>query len=200
VKTTCWGIAHKAGGVSRTYNRSGRIADAHMIRRLELDLPASGLEVTLDHEDTSPSIGEVVYAEVDRGDRLNVVSVVDGDLTDVGEPVFYSGEFDCRSRSDLSGPVWIADRAYLIGMTLTTSPASFEARPLSFMRGDIRESIDRFSWPCSWRTSAPLLKRALEHTPRGETRARRIVGPPPDVRSLGNGLYLATESTAFRLL
>lgn len=55
----------------------------------------------------------------------------------------------CRSRSDLGGSVWIADRAYLIGVALTTSPASFEARPLSFMRGDVRQSLDRFGWPCS---------------------------------------------------
>jgi hypothetical protein len=53
VKTTCWGVAYKAGGVSRTYNRSGRLEDAHMIRRLELDLPEPGLTVTLGHDDTA---------------------------------------------------------------------------------------------------------------------------------------------------
>jgi hypothetical protein len=198
VKTTCWGIAHAAGGVSRTYNRSGRLEDAHMIRKLELDLPAPGLTVTLGHDDTAPVVGEVVYAELDRDDRLNVVSVVDDDWTDVDEDVFYSGEFDCRSRSDLGGSVWIADRAYLIGMALTASPASFEARPLKFMPGDIRESIDRFGWPCSWRWSSPLLERALEHTPRGETRARRIVGPPPKIEQVGGDAWLVNGELVAR--
>jgi hypothetical protein len=134
----------------------------------------------------------VVHAELDDADRLHVVSVVDGDWTDVGEIVFYSGEFDCRSRSDLDRPVWIADRAYLIGMSLTTSPASLEARPLSFMPGDIREHIDRFSgWPSSWRTWAGgLLERAVDHLPRGEIRARRIVTPPPKIESMGQAGWL----------
>jgi hypothetical protein len=62
------------------------------------------------------------------------------------------------------------------------------------MPGDIRSSSDRSSWPISWRSQAPLLERALVHLPpRGETRARRIVGPPPEVRSLGNGLYLVDD-------
>jgi hypothetical protein len=163
-----------------------------MIRKLELELPEPGLTVTLGHHDTAPVVGEVVYAELDRDDRLNVVSVVDDDWTDVDEPVFYSGEFDCRSRNDLNRTVWIADRAYLIGMSLTTSPASLEARPLSFMPGDIRENIDRFcGWPSSWRTSAGgLLERALEHTPRGETRARRIVPPPPEIEQVGADAWL----------
>jgi hypothetical protein len=124
---------------------------------------------------------------------LNVVSVLDDDwITDVREPVFYSGEFDCRSRSDLGGPVWIADRAYLIGVSLTTSPASLEARPLSFMPGDIRENLDRFSgWPCSWRTSAGgLLERAVNHLPRGETKARRIVLPPAKIEQVGSDAWL----------
>lgn len=189
---TVYGVAHRAGGISRKFDRIGRMHDAHMIRRIELELPDDPITVTLGHDDAAP-IGELVYAELDRDDRLQVVSVIDGDwLLDIDRPVYYSGEFDCRNRNrdELGASTWIAERAYVVGMSLCTDPASTEARPLDLMRGDVRESLDRFRWPVTWRTSTPLLGRALDHLPRGETRARSIVGPPPKLEPMGRGLWL----------
>jgi hypothetical protein len=37
-------------------------------------------------------------------------------LTEVEQPLFYSGAFNCRGeRADMSGSTWIAERARLIG-------------------------------------------------------------------------------------
>jgi hypothetical protein len=44
----------------------------------------------------------------------------------------------------------------------------------------------------SWGYHAPRLERALEHLPRGKTRARRIIGLPPKLTRLASG-YLVDD-------
>jgi hypothetical protein len=69
--------------------------------------------------------------------------------------VFFSGEFEMHG--DIDGKAYyIANRASLIGMSLTLSPASLEAQPSSVRAGDLRSSVDRFRWPGNWRWSDPL--------------------------------------------
>jgi hypothetical protein len=78
----------------------------------------------------------------------------------------------------MGGSTWIAECAYLIGMSITAHPASLEAQALGVMPGDIRRTPDRSGWPISFGWHAPLLERAVAKLPpRGETRARRIFGP-----------------------
>jgi hypothetical protein len=180
-KTTVAGVAYRVGGVSRTYSPSGSLLDAHMVEAVERDLPESGLGVTLDH-DRGNVVGEVTYAELDLDERLAVVAVIDGEwLRSVDQPVYYSGEFDCRgpSSSLLAGKCWTARTAFLIGISLTLSPACFEAQELDVLPGDIRSAADRGSWPdrLGWR--ARLLERAVANTSRGETRARTIQNLKP---------------------
>ena len=156
----------------------------------EWGTPASGLGHVA-HRDLRDSPGdarrdprarrrsEVVHCELDRDERLNVVSVLDGDWTEIEQPVYYSGEFDCRGEpAKMSGTTWIAERAYLIGMSITAHPASLEARALGVMLGDIRKTVDRSGWPVSFGWHAPLLERAVRNLPqRGETWTCRMYGP-----------------------
>jgi hypothetical protein len=130
-------------------------------------------------------IGEVAYAELNKHGHLDVVSVVDGDWPQhVDENLYYSGLFYCRGTAgELSGDTWAAERAHLIGMSLTLSPASLEAQPLRIMAGDVRSSVDRFKWPGDLHHHAPLLERAVAYLPRGETRARRITDQRPAERT-----------------
>lgn len=119
--------------------------------------------------------------------------------------------FDCRGASDaLRSDVWTASgRTWsevidtglrrVTGparMSVTLNPASFEARPLPMMAGDLRGSLDRGKWPWSSGYHTPQLHRALEHLPRGETGARRIIGPPPKVRRIEGGFLVYDEFVA----
>ena len=166
--TTVFGVAHRAGGLSRTTSVSGRFQDALLIRKIDRELPEAGIVVTVDH-DSDAAVGEVVYCEFDRYERLNVVSVLDGDWTEVEQPLFYSGEFKDRAEPTTNGQAWIADHACLIGMSITAHPASLEAQALRVMPGDIRKTPDRARWPVSFGWDAPLLDRALRshHERRG---------------------------------
>ena len=76
------------------------------------------------------------------------------------------------------------------GVTFTDAPASLAAgsRPLRMLVGDYRSSSSRSRWPVSWKTSTPLVGRALERSSSGMARA--IVGPPPEIEKLGRDNYL----------
>lgn len=175
--TTVFGTAHRAGGLSRTTSASGRFQDALLIREIEPGLPEAGIVVTLDHDSDAP-VGEVVYCELDRYGRLNVVSVLDGDWTGAEQPLHYSGEFKYRDEQATASRARIAERACLVGISITAHPASLEAPALGVIAGDIRRTLDRSAWPLSFGWQAPLLDRAVANLPpRGETRARRLFCP-----------------------
>ncbi len=129
--TTVFGVAHRAGGLSRTTSVSGRFQDALLIRKIDRELPEAGIVVTVDH-DSDAAVGEVVYCELDRYERLNVVSVLDGDWTEVEPPLFYSGEFKYRAEPTTNGRAWIADHACLMGCrSRRIRPASRRRRSAS---------------------------------------------------------------------
>ena len=61
------------------------------------------------------------------------------------------------------------------------------------MRGDLRDSIARYSsWPSSWRTTTPLLERAVQERSRSRT-ATRIIGPAPKVTRVQGGYLVDDE-------
>jgi hypothetical protein len=116
-------------------------------------------------------VGEIIYAELD--DRLAVVGVLDdGAIAAIDRPVFWSGTYAPCGGHGSRQRSFVVPRARVLGMSLKLSPANSTACPVSWMAGDLRDSVARFKWPVSWRHNAPLLARALDYR-RGmlETRA-----------------------------
>jgi hypothetical protein len=151
---------------------SGEVAGGHAYDEIELELPERGLAVDLDHD--GQRRGEVVYGEVAKDGRINVVAVLDeGDWLDqVEEPVYFSPELTMIGGSVGNGKTsYIARIAELRSLALTLDPLGLGARPVSWRSGDARRRPDRSGWAGIWRE--PLLHRAVEHGL--ETRSRRLV-------------------------
>jgi HK97 family phage prohead protease len=159
VTATVWGVATKVDGAAAWYNRFGSVTEAHSFRSLALELPDGGIAVDCDHD--HQQYGNLVYAELGDDQALRCVAVVDGDLTQAEEPVYFSPELELRG--DVDKPICVAREAALLGLSLTFSPATIGAWPVSIRAGDIRRSVDRGKWPASWKYYDPLLERALDH-------------------------------------
>jgi hypothetical protein len=177
MKTTVWGCASRIGGLAAERNRYDEITGGHSYDELALELPEPGVTVDLDHA-TGTELGELIYGEIAADGRLNIVAVLDDDrITQIDEDVYFSCEMLMsgdrirpRSRS------YIADRGMLVGIALTMDPLTLGAMPIKWRTGDVRYSPDRQSWPLSWRSSHPLLARAVDYAGTDlRTRARRLV-------------------------
>jgi hypothetical protein len=160
---TVWGECGGPGTLAATYNRSGQLTEARSYRELSLDLPERGVEVDCDHDGVR--VGSLLFAELGDDERLRAVCAIDGDwLADVDRPVYLSPLFEMRGQGIDRTDMYIARAAELIGLSLTFQTARIGAHPVSLRRGDLRDSSARFSsWPSSWRSSGPLLDRALNH-------------------------------------
>ncbi|MGH3085556.1 MAG: hypothetical protein ACRDNP_16140 [Gaiellaceae bacterium] len=116
-----------------------------------------GLEVDVDHD--GQRIGEVVHCELGADDRLRVVAVLDDDrLASLDAPIYFSPTVELRG--DVDRAVSIAREAVLLGVSVTLQTARVAPTPIAMRAGDIRSSVDRYGWPCSWATETPLLERA----------------------------------------
>lgn len=172
---TIFGRACSADDVAVHYNRYGGIRKAESFRLLIPDLPPGGVVVDLEHR--GQSIGALVYAEADGAGQLDAVVVVDDAdcLRDYAGPVYFSPTMltvgDGVSRSSVA----IADAAALIALALTDSPATLAPHPVTVLPGDVRAAGDRDRWVLSWRSTHPLLARAVEQfgpTPQHRTASR----------------------------
>jgi HK97 family phage prohead protease len=104
--------------------------------------------------------GELVHAETDLGGLFAVAVLDDVDeLLDVETPIYWSGEFLSMATR---GRHWIGRNPRLLSLGLTTNPASLGLQPVKMVSGDVRRSGDRMRWPCTWRTSHPLLDHAAD--------------------------------------
>lgn len=173
--TTVWGVATQVNGVAAYYGKWGTLTDAHSYRSLALELPPDGVAIDCDHDHEER--GRLVYAELGDDDALRVVAVVDGDLTGLEQPAYFSAEVELRG--DVGKRYCIAREAALVGLSLTFSPATIGAWPINTRTGDIRRSLDRGGWSCSWKYHDPLLERALHNIGSGlgveQRAATRIV-------------------------
>jgi HK97 family phage prohead protease len=175
VTATVWGVATKVNGAAAWYNRFGSVTEAHSFRSLALELPGDGVNIDCDHD--HQEYGKLIYAELGDDQMLRCVAVVDGDLTRAEESVYFSPELELRG--DVDKRICIAREAAVVGLSLTHSPATIGAWPVSIRAGDIRSSRDRGSWPWDWKWKDPLLERALDHIGTGlgveQRTATRIV-------------------------
>jgi hypothetical protein len=117
-------------------------------------------------------IGDLVHIELDTDGRLHCVAVLDDAdyITDEGN-LYFSPDYIAYG-TGLREHVFTAELATITGLAVTPSPAGFAAKawPLKMMRGDLRDQLTRFSsWPCTWRTSEPLLERAVEQRSHSRT-------------------------------
>lgn len=188
---TVYGIVGEAGGLSLDYDAAGPCG-GHAFRTAEHELPRAGIRVTVDH-DPRHVVGDLVHAEEGTDGRIRAVAVVDAALEDVDVPLHFSGEWRMTGpRRDLLERSYIADRARLIGLAIVTDPASAVAAawPLELRPGDVRDPAARRGWPMSWRSSSPILRRAVEARATKSTGPPRIAAPPPHVTRAG-GVLLA---------
>jgi hypothetical protein len=203
------GRASRIGEAARETTSSGQLIGAHSYRDLEAELPE---DLIVDADHNGQRLGELVFGEIAPDAARNVVCVLDNDrIAELEQPVYFSPRL--LMHGDVQRRSYIAERAELIGLSLTTSPATLAARPIQWRRGDIRHSPDTSAWPGSWRYHDPLLERAEQHLSgeplltRSRARARHLVdrrhraeddyGPPissydrlraGDWRSLPGGL------------
>jgi hypothetical protein len=198
---TIWGTVAKAGDVSAHYRASGAVDSAHSILRDETTLPDDGIQITLCHDD-QVVLGELTYAELDDQQTLRAVAVIDGPLTEslaaFPGDLYWSAELFAFGPDVRGRDVSTAERAELVGLSITDSPASTAAHtvPLQILEGDYRDSVARFHWPVSWANDAPLVGRALERRSRDGI-ARSIAGPEPEiVRVPGAGWLVDGELVA----
>jgi hypothetical protein len=175
VKTTVSGVATKVGEIA-VEQKHYAVTGAHSYRSLTLELPPGGIAIDCDHD--HQAVGELIYAELGEDDRLRCVAVLDNDqLTKLDQDVYWSPELDLRGGDP--GRYFIARTASLIGLSVTFNPATLAAQPIEIRAGDLRSRVDSGKWATSWRSTSPLLARALDHlaNDRGvETRtATRII-------------------------
>jgi hypothetical protein len=160
--TTISAVLGKLGGISAHYNAFGELTDAQAFDDLDSELAGTVLDVDHNHE----PVGEVVYVEVSPENWIGLVGVVDGDWIQEAaneNPVYVSGEYVMRGRSS-AGPSYIAELGSMVGAGLTWTPARVgDVRPVKLWPGDVRRSTDRRSWPISFGSQDPLLKRAVDH-------------------------------------
>lgn len=180
---TVVGIACAEDDVGAQYFRGGRLERAESFRKLIPEIPSGGVPIDVEHG--GQPVGEMVHAELDSGGRLGVVAVVeDGDwLLGYGGPVYFSPELLTIAPGVHTRAVAIADAAALVSLSLTDSPATISAHPLTVMPGDARRQPDRMGWPMSWRAEHALLSRCVDGLPESRVearhhRARRIYRDP----------------------
>jgi hypothetical protein len=126
--------------------------------RLELLTDA----IDLDHN--GERVGSVTYVEITPANQLAVVGVLDSDeITKLEPPVYWSDTYGPSGVHGSRQRSFVVPRARVFGMSLTCQPANTTARAMDWLPGDLRDSTDRFKWPCGWRTSDPLLNRALSY-------------------------------------
>jgi hypothetical protein len=126
--------------------------------RLELLTDA----IDLDHN--GERVGSVTYVEITPASQLAVVGVLDSDeITKLEQPVYWSGTYGPSGVHGSRQRSFVVPRARVFGMSLTCQPANTTARAVDWLPGDLRDSTDRFKWSCGWRTSDPLLDRALSY-------------------------------------
>jgi hypothetical protein len=164
---TVWGRATRIGEIAEEHSAYGfgRLG-AHSYDDLATELPEEGIMVDADHDHVR--IGELVYGEITDAGAVNVVCVLDNDRiaeAAAEQPIYFSPEL--LMVGDVEKPTYIADRAELIGLALTFSPATLGAVPLEWRHGDVRSEVDTRCWPLSWHYQHPLLDRA-ERSLRGQ--------------------------------
>ena len=184
MSVTVWGDCGGPNTEAASHDRYGRLS-ARSYRELVLELPAAGIEVDADHN--GRRLGEAVYVELGDDERLRAICVLDGgQLANVDRPVFFSPDLEMRGLN--RGRTYIAREAQLLGLSLVFGTARVAASPLSWRAGDFRDSSDRYRWPLSWPSDAPLLQRALDYL--GDDRqlrtrsASRVVRRAPDYSHL----------------
>jgi hypothetical protein len=157
MKTTITAIVAKRG-IAQERSALGRVSGSHSFEDLDLVLGSSAIDVDHDGE----KAGEIVFAEITPHDQLAVVGVLDDGawLIEVEQPVYLSGAYEMRG--DVLHSSYVAREAQLLGCALTLEPANLDAQPLRWREGDIREPLARSSWPISWGSEDPLLKRAVD--------------------------------------
>jgi hypothetical protein len=189
VKVTVWGDAGGPRTIAEERARWGAIevhAGAHSYDELSLELPVAGIVVDAAHDSERP-LGELIYAELGEDERLRCVAVLDERLdARVFEEheTFFSPLMEMRGKGIDGTDHYVAREGALLGLALTLATKRVGAQPLRWRSGDVRSSSDRYTWPCTWRASAPLLGRAVDHL-GGELRCRsasasRIVDRRPD--------------------
>jgi hypothetical protein len=172
---TIWGCASKVGGIAAEVDSSGETIGGHSYDEIALELPADGVIVDLDHD--GEARGSLVYGEIADDDRVNVVAVLeDGRWLDaVEEPIYFSPCMEMVGNG-VHERSYIAREAQLLGLALTLSPLTLGAQPIKHLAGDVRNTVDRMSWPgFSSPSNHPLLHRAVDHLatfPRVELRHR----------------------------
>jgi hypothetical protein len=174
---TVWGDAGGIGQPCEERSSFGSFLGGHSYRSLSCELPPSGVEVDLDHDEQR--VGELVRAELGEDERLRAVCVLDDDrLQPVLEEheVFFSPLMMMSGKGIDQHATYVAREGELLGLSLTLATKRVAPRPLEWRLGDVRDSLARYSWPLSWKQS-PLLERAAEVGLR--ERARRIVDLRP---------------------
>jgi hypothetical protein len=94
-------------------------------------------------------------------------------------PVYFSPQLLMISQG-VHERSYIARTAALRRLALTFSPATLGLQPIQHRLGDIREAVDRYTWPVSWKSDG-LLTRAVDHgcLIRSNRSAQRIVDRRP---------------------
>jgi hypothetical protein len=159
MSSTITAVLTRIGETAAHYDRD-RVVDAHAFDSLDLEL--GGTRIDLDH-DPDHEVGQIVYAEISESDQLAIVGVIDDrlDLAAIEQPIYLSGEYEMRG--DVRRRSYIAREAQLLSAGLTLSPAVLGAQPIRQHAGDLRNPSARSSWPFSWRSSDPLLARAIDY-------------------------------------
>jgi hypothetical protein len=135
---TVFGVACGERDQAAYCDQYGRVTGAHSINQLTPDLPSDGVGVNLRH--STAQIGELVYGEVGADGRLRVVTVVDdGDwlvqLGDLAAHIYWSPELIIRGPEVRTRAFVTADSGELVGLALTSSPATLGAQPVTILAG-----------------------------------------------------------------
>ena len=189
MKTTVWAVIARVGDVAAERSLTGRLLGGHAFN--ELDHKLGGSMIDLDHDGNT--VGEIVYAERGDQDQIEVVGVLDGNWIErVTQPVFMSGEWEMRG-SNLEARSFVAREAQLRSVALTLDPCNLAARPVQWLRGDLRRETDQRSWSLLWRTDHPLLARAFDQL-RGLGSESRTASQIVDRRARGDDFPLTAGS------
>jgi hypothetical protein len=158
---TVSGLLLRRDHMAAHYDQRGGLVDAYRIDVGGLTLAAGRIRVDLDHD--GRPVGELVRVEqVERGD-VHAVAVVEVDeLADLGEPVYWSVDWE-YSKAIPGRSCWVGRAPKLLGVSLVLAPAQRRARPVSIRRGDVRQPFDTYRWPIGWRHGSGVLARAAHH-------------------------------------
>jgi hypothetical protein len=165
VSVTCYGAIAREGDIAATYwPRSGALNTAEVFERMIPELPSSGVAVRVGHG--GEVLGQMVYGEVREDGRIDGVAIVHDDaILRIDTPIYFSAELlTAGPRGQMTRARAIATHAQLVGLSLTSDPASHGLSALRLRAGDLRDAGHRATWS-RWREDG-LLVRALEELGR----------------------------------